>query len=945
MKKAIKISAIVVLALLVFMVSVPFLFKGKIIEAVKREANKSINAKLDFNDVSLSLIRSFPNFSLGLNGLSLVGVAEFENDTLAKIPDLSLTIDLMSVFKGTQYEILKVKMEEPVFRFRVLQDGRANWDIVKPSSDTAATAETPPSAPFKAALRKFVISGGTVVYDDASLAMRIEASGIDHELSGDLTADFTDLNTKTHIGGLTVDYEGIRYMNHAQASLKSKIGADLNAYRFTFPDAALRVNELDLLASGFFAMPDNGYDMDIKFEAVKNDFKSFLSLVPAIYARDFASVQTKGTLSLKGFVKGLYSDATMPGFGLDMAIADAMFRYPDLPEAVENISMKAVISNATGDPDATVIDMQQLHLEMAGNPVDMRLYASTPVSDPYIDTQIKGKLNMADVGKFYPLESGDELSGQLDADITAKGKLSAIDKKQFDQFTALGNLSVAGLVYKTAAFPEKLSVSEARLNLSPAYADMPVLKAQIGKNDIAASGKLENLMAYFFDKADLKGSLQLNSSYFNVNDFMSSSDNAGAAADTASAGIVEIPAGIDFTMSASFGQVLYDNMDLKNVEGTLRVKDEQMILEYVRMNTLDGSIGVSGTYSTAEPGKPVVDFMLDIRDVDIQQAFKTFNTMQKLAPIAGAADGRISTQLSLKTDLNGEMMPVFSSVNGGGKLMSPSLTFNNVNSFAKIADALKIDKFKQWVVEKINLSFEVVDGKVFVKPFETALGKTKAGISGWNSFDETMEYVMQLSIPRSEFGGAANGVLNNLVGEANKKGANFSVGDVIPVSVLLSGTVTNPKISTSIKSAAVNVVEEMKQQMKEAIQQKKEEAVTKVREEAGKYIEEANARAQKVLESAQKQADNIMKVANESADKVRSEAGTRADQILAEGKKNGPIAELAAKKAAEKVRKEGNDKATRLVEEAQKQADAVMAKAQQESDKIIQEARDKAEGK
>jgi len=354
---------------------------------------------------------------------------------------------------------------------------------------------------------------------------------------------------------------------------------------------------------------------------------------------------------------------------------------------------------------------------------------------------------------------------------------------------------------------------------------------------------------------------------------------------------------------------------------------------------------VSGTYSTAEPGKPVVDFMLDIRDVDIQQAFKTFNTMQKLAPIAGAADGRISTQLSLKTDLNGEMMPVFSSVNGGGKLMSPSLTFNNVNSFAKIADALKIDKFKQWVVEKINLSFEVVDGKVFVKPFETALGKTKAGISGWNSFDETMEYVMQLSIPRSEFGGAANGVLNNLVGEANKKGANFSVGDVIPVSVLLSGTVTNPKISTSIKSAAVNVVEEMKQQMKEAIQQKKEEAVTKVREEAGKYIEEANARAQKVLESAQKQADNIMKVANESADKVRSEAGTRADQILAEGKKNGPIAELAAKKAAEKVRKEGNDKATRLVEEAQKQADAVMAKAQQESDKIIQEARDKAEGK
>lgn len=945
MKQAVKILAIVLVMLLLAIIVLPFVFKGRIIEAVKTEANKNLNASLDFEGVSLSLLRSFPDLSVRMKQLSLVGIGDFEKDTLARIPQLRLTINLMSIFRGDQYEIKSVRMNDPAFKFKVLTDGRPNWDIVKASSDTITVSDEESDTPFRAALQSLRIENGTIIYDDASINTHIVARQVNHELSGDLTADFTDLITETSVGELTADYDGIRYLNKATGNLTSKIGADLNAWIFTFPDAVLKINELDLLASGFFAMPENGYDMDIKFEAIKNDFKSFLSMIPAVYAKDFQSVQAKGNLSFKGFVKGLYSDDAMPGFGVDLIIADAMFRYPDLPEAVENISMKAGISNATGDPDATIIDVTQLHFEMAKNPVDMRLYVSTPVSDPFIDTKIKGKINLADVGKFYPLEGGDEMSGMLDADIMAKGKLSAIEQKLYNQFAADGRIIASNVVYKTSSLPEGLSISEAQLNLTPALAAMPVLKAKIGKNDFSASGNLNNPMAYFFSKGDLQGTMELSSTYFNVNDFMPESSESSGASDTSSLAIIEIPKGIDFAMNATFAQVLYDNMDLRNVKGRLLVKDQKLKLENVNMNSLDGTIGINGSYSTVIADKPVVDFVLDIKDVDVQKAFTTFNTMQKLAPIAGLAKGNISTQLSLKTDLDGKMMPVFSSMMGDGNLRSQMLTFSNVKSFNKIADALKMDKLKEWVIEKVNLSFEVIDGKVFVKPFETAVGKTKANISGWNSFDETMEYVMQLSIPRSEFGGAANNVLNNLVSEANKKGANFSVGDVVPIAVLITGTVRDPKVSTDLKGMASNVLDDMKKQITETIQEKKEEAVAKVREEAGKYLEEANLRARKLLDEAQKQSDEVMRIARESAASVKAESDKRADQLIAEGKKSGMIAEIAAKKAAEGVQKEGNNQANNIVAEAQKQADNIMEKARKESDKIVQDAKDKAEGK
>lgn len=943
MKRVLKFSAIGLFLIIAAIVVLPFVFQGKIKEAVIQEANNSLNARLDFNSVKLSLIRSFPDFSLRIKGLTIAGLNEFEGDTLADIPDLRLTIDLMSVFRGETYEIKTVTLDKPVIKVRVLADGRASYDIMKPSADSTSETETGESS-FRASVRRFSIADGTLVYDDASLGFRAEAVHINHQLSGDLTADQTDLNTETTIDELTVDYDGVRYLSKSTATLTSIIGADLNTWKFTFPDARLKVNELEMLASGYFAMPDEGYDMDIRFEALKNDFRSFLSLIPAVYSKDFDKVKAEGTLSLKGFVKGLYSETTMPGFGAEVAIGNARFSYPGLPAAVENITMEAAITNPDGNPDATVIDVRNLHLEMAGNPVDIRLYTSTPVSDPYIDASIRGRLNLADVGRFYPLNEGDVLSGLLNADLSAKGKLSAIDRKQYDQFAAAGQLSLEGMTYKTAAVPEQISVSEARLQLSPAIAEMPVLKTRIGKNDLEASGKLENLLGWFFDKGDLKGSLNMKSTYFNVNDFMPASSVTTETADTSAMAVIEIPAGIDFTMNASFAQVLYDNMDMRNVNGVLRVKDQQLLLDNLKMNALEGSIAINGSYSTLSPQNPGVDFTLDIRDVDVQKAFRTFNTMEKLAPVAAVASGKISTQLNLKTSLDGTMMPVFTSVNGSGKLMSQALTFSNVNTFSRIADALKIDKLKSWAIEKINLSFEMVDGKVFVKPFETAIGKTKANISGWNSFDETMEYVMQLSVPRSEFGGAANKVLANLVNEANSKGADFSLGDYVPVEVLIGGTISNPTVTTSLKRAATGAVEEMKKQITETIQQKKEEAITKVKEEAAKYMEEANARSQKLLSDAQKQADNIMKSARESADVIRAEADKRAEQLVAEGKKKGPIAELAAKKAAEKVKKEADEKAGKLVNEAQKQSDNVMQSARNESDKLIQEARLKSQG-
>jgi len=97
------------------------------------------------------------------------------------------------------------------------------------------------------------------------------------------------------------------------------------------------------------------------------------------------------------------------------------------------------------------------------------------------------------------------------------------------------------------------------------------------------------------------------------------------------------------------------------------------------------------------------------------------------------------------------------------------------------------------------------------------------------------------------FGGAANGVLNNLVSKANSKGLNIQPGNTIIVAAKIGGTYTKPTITTDIKKNVNDAVDDLKNQVKETVQDKVEEVV-------GNVKAEVSAQAQKILDEARKQA-------------------------------------------------------------------------------------------
>ena len=856
LKKTLKITSIILLVLIAAAIATPFLFKGKITRIIKEQINRNIAAKVDFSDVDLSLFRNFPRLSVALDSLRVTGIDEFAEDTLVSAERINVALDLFSVF-GSEMKIHSIQVDKPRVHAIMLRNGHANWNITLPDTAAAAT-QTTASKPFKMALQKYAITDGYISYRDDSSHMSCEISGLNHSGKGDFTSDEFVLQTSTQTAALSFTYGGIPYLIRTRANVGAAFNIDNKVNKYTFKVDDLSVNDLRLHTEGFFQLVnDSTYDMDIKFNGPSLDFKSILSLIPAMYTKDFAGIKTSGQASLSGFVKGRYDSKHIPAYHVDLEVKNGFFQYPDLPRPVKNINLVVKTDNPDGITDHTVVDIPQGHIEMEETPFDFRLLLKTPVSDPYIDAAAKGRLDLAKITQFVKLEGSTHLAGILNADMHTRGNLSAIQKQQYDKFDAGGTLGLTGFSYASSAYPTPLNLDNLLLTFNPKNVTLNDLKGGYGKTHFQANGALNNLLAYMLQHKPLDGTLDVKADMVDLDQLMGTSastatktDPATAKTDTASArtgttpsakpgaattatGPFAVPANIDFTLRAAVDKIHYGNLDLSNVSGNLKIADETVKLENIKAEGLDGVMVLNGAYSTKVSKKtPVFAMSYDLQKLDVQKTFYAFNSVQKLMPAGKYIAGKFSSRLTVDGVLGGDMKPDLNTLNGNGNL---SLIDGALKDFAptdKLAQTLHLDQLKDIALKDIKTTFAFKNGRVVVDPFHVKVKDIDMEVGGSHGFDQSLDYDVAMKLPRSLLGGQANNVVNDLVTKAGTKGVNVKVDEQVALPVKVGGTLTSPVLKMDLKSALSSTTNSLKQQAADLVKARVDSAKQQLKDTA-----------------------------------------------------------------------------------------------------------------
>ena len=909
MKRRTRILALagaLIALLLGLLIVLPMLFRDRIAQRAKAEANRTLDARVDWRDVGLTVFHDFPNLTLRLDDFTAVGIGRFEGDTLASIRHLGVVLDLASVVgsvlggDGKAIVVRSIELDQPRLSLIKLEDGTANWDITKKTPETEPRPEA--ASPVSISLRRFEIRDGAVAFDNQQAGLRASLIGFHQSLTGDFGRDLVVLQTRAGSDTVSLTFAGIPYLNRVKLDLTADIQADLAKKSFTLKDTELRLNDLRLDASGSASAAGEQIALDLTFGAPSTEFRHILSLVPAIYAHDFQSVQASGTIAVSGRVKGTYGDSAFPSFSLKTKVDNGAFRYPDLPLPARDIFVDLSIANPGGNADSTVVRLERFHVRVGRDPVDASMVLRTPLSDPDLDLRVAGKLDLADVRRTMKLEGIDQLTGTVAADAAVRTRMSYIDAKQYDKVAARGSLDVANLTVKGEGLPQPLAIQQASLQLAPQRAELKSFKGSIGSSDLQASGSLENLLGFAFRDDVLRGSATVRSNRFNLDEWRSGEGDLQ---------VIPVPPRIDFSLDATVAELTYDKLKMTDARGHLRVKDQRLTLENFRMNTLGGEFGVTGSYETTNPARPTFDVGLRMAKVDIPAAFEAFTTVKLLAPVAKYARGNFSTDLKLNGALGKDMMPLFDVLSGAGSLQTSRLVLENFPALEKMVDLTKLQFLDNPALVALRTAFQIRDGRLHVEPFAVNLGPTTMNVSGSNGLDQSLQYALKLRVPRSELGDAANQAVAGLVSRAGGAGIDLKAAPEIELGVQLAGTVTNP----SVKIDAASVASSVKQGVEQAV---REGAAQKVSAEATRLVQEAEQRASAIRQEAQTLSEGVKREGYQQADALTARA-------------SNPLLRAAAQPAADKLRKEADEKAAKIVREADQRADNLVAEARRQA--------------
>ncbi len=805
-KKLLKTLLIVFIVFIGFAISVPYIFEDEIKAKITKTINESVDATILFEDADISLFKNFPNATVSIKKFTIINKAPFAGDTLVAFDELNLKMAVTALFNGDKpIAIQGINSKNGLINIIFNEQGIGNFDIaLKNQKEDANTEE---SKPLSLQIKEYEVSNFKFRFTDKASKIKMTLDSINHTGKGDFANDILDLDTKT-TAKVGFEMNKMQYLKNVAVSLDAIIGVNLKNSKYTFKENKAKINELPLAFDGFIQMLETGQLYDLTFKTPTSSFKNFLGLIPATYQSSLKDVKTTGDCSVSGFAKGELTDTTVPKFSISIQSNNASFQYVNLPKAVKNIILDTQIINETGLINDTYVNLNNISFQIDKDVFKAKATIKNVAVNALVNANLIGTINLGNLSKAYPIQLKKPLSGILNANMSTKFDMQSVEKSQYQNIINAGNIKLSGFKY-TDDNNKSMLIDEAQIQFNPSRVVLQKFVARTGKSDMSVTGTLDNFYGFLFRNQELKGNFILNSNTFAVADFMTTDTKTTTTTPTKNEA-VKIPGFLNCTLTANAKTVLYDNLILKDVSGKLLINDQKATLQNVKTSVFGGQISFNGLVSTKDK-IPNFNMNLGLNEVNIAQSFSQLEMLKKIAPIAGIIDGKLNSTIALSGNLDAyDMTPNLKTLSGDlfGKLLGTSVNAEKSTLLSALDDNLKFIDLKKLNLNDVKAALSFKDGKVTVKPFDIKYQDMKVTIGGTHGFDQMMNYALKFDIPAKYLGNEANAILSKL------SPADVAKLGSIPVNASLGGNFSKPKISTDLKQATTNLVNNIAKQQK-----------------------------------------------------------------------------------------------------------------------------------
>ena len=486
--------------------------------------------------------------------------------------------------------------------------------------------------------------------------------------------------------------------------------------------------------------------------------KADLAEIEKMYPVD--GLVLRGILNSEIKVNGRYSDSLklFPKVDAFFKLEKGYVKSKSSPLDMDSIQLNAEVINSTGQIADTRVSLNNLTFLLDDEPFVM----SGTISD-FKDYTYKikadGLLDLAKLTQIYPV-ANTALKGTLDFDLEAEGNLTEIEAKQYNQLKTNGTLEVKNVSYKNTDIAFPIHIDDALFTFSPDKIVLNRFQAEFGKSNVTLSGHLYNYIPYIIrNDAPIKGDLVMYCDTMDLNEWFPSSvststtqtvkqdtikTTATANSNTSQSEVLIIPDNIEFTIDSDIKMVKFGQMDIANLNGEIKIQNGILTLNETGFNTLNSKFVMSGDYNTKNNKHPFFDLDINIDKLDFNKAYKTFVDPKGTCPAAG----NFSTKYSLKGEVTPDFSPIYSTLNGSGKIIIDSVSVKGMKLMNHIKNVSKKEEFKDPKLADVTIDTEIKNGRLLIYPFTFKVSKFLTEVEGSQGIeDETIDYSIKLSVP------------------------------------------------------------------------------------------------------------------------------------------------------------------------------------------------------
>jgi hypothetical protein len=484
-KKTLKITLIVLLSLVVLIAAVAgtatymVFTPTRLTPIVLKQAGKFVNAKVNMESVELTFFSTFPEFGLKLNRVSVVNeqsgahrgkenfaCGSLQSDSLLTLDALVFTIDVKAYLDHKDVVVKGIELINPNIFAYIDTAGRANFDIVPPSSNTATATDT--AVVLRKAMLSFLkIKNANLYFHDEKQRMVGSLCGLNFNVDGQYADNIGSGNVDMSAAQISFAMNDTLLAKNISAALQTSLSFDQNTSLLQLQKADVKLNDITFSTSGSVQTDTafSQFDTDLQLALKIPSLTNLLNLVPIAMVPEAAQAKVYGGVEFSGSAKGLFKNSTsMPVVNGELQLKNIGGAYQAIPYKLDKMNSLIGLLIDLNRQENSFAEIKRLDVEAMDSKLSVAGVVSDVMGDPLLRLSVKASTDLAKLTtKHIPLK-GMQVEGLLKADVKTNMRLSEATDESFEKLKVSGSVDIAKLKYSSEKDSTSASLGDIRLD-------------------------------------------------------------------------------------------------------------------------------------------------------------------------------------------------------------------------------------------------------------------------------------------------------------------------------------------------------------------------------------------------------------------------------------------------------------------------------------------------